>query len=495
MTIDNDPQWTAPILTNSPGAPPQPGAGAPVPIPSANARAAATPQANATADGTARRKKRRWWLLVPVAALTAVAVALGLWFFRSASPTPFSSGRDEGYTGTGTLTGTASSAWTSGIDTAWTLSDFVSSDALDSPALLVEGTTLYVAAKTPSERHPHVAAFDVSGSTPRPLWDSTDTAIKVSSRNTSLDLVAAGDKIIYSDVSVDKTTGAISAAPWIGEVPVAAVEDILVTCSGFETCTGWTWASDAWEQQWKSITSLQDRDSDLEFPNKTRLVGNGDETSLVLSIADEHNPQLINIRNGVVTTFGVSDPTQRFETDGFFIASDGYINIRNHRTADVYDLSGQLIDTFEFDKSYAMPTSDGPVPSLAELTTYLKDGKATWALGTVQMTGRDCTSVTLILSSDVVPHSAYGATGVSLGSGEPCFFTPLDVRASTDASVVFLVKGSAGAERYVYFMDTVDKKAHTSSVLSGAFRLAWAFDDLLIATTDRGIVAFTPKSA
>lgn len=59
---------------------------------------------------------------------------------------------------------------------------------------------------------------------------TTDTAIKVSSRNV-LDLVA-GDKIICSDVSVDKTTGAISAAPWIGEVG-GGVEDILVTCSGF----------------------------------------------------------------------------------------------------------------------------------------------------------------------------------------------------------------------------------------------------------------------
>lgn len=93
----------------------------------ANACAAATPQANATADGTARRRRRRWWLLVPVAALTAVAVALGLWFFRSASY-PVLLWARWGYTGTGTLTGRIERVdirHRYGLD----LSDFVSSDA------------------------------------------------------------------------------------------------------------------------------------------------------------------------------------------------------------------------------------------------------------------------------------------------------------------------------------------------------------------------------
>ena len=445
---------------------------------------------------TPRGKKRRWWLVALVGVLSVVAVVVGVIFFATKAPSVGPSAREEGYTGSGTLTGTLASSWAEGVDVAWKLDEFATYvDEFDPPSFLVEGTTLYVAARRDGEDYPIVAAYDISGAKPEKLWLTESSDVTVTDRLYTQVLASIGDTLTYNDVVIDKKTGAITQAPWPGDAPMAAADDTLVTCSGMETCTGWKQESGSWKQQWKSITSPQDHSDALEAPNKTRLMGSGDDASFLLSTKDGFPPQIINIHSGKVTTLGGDTPTKNFTSHGFFIASDGYINVSDYSKADVYDITGTLVKTIEFDLTSAVPTSDGPAPSLDQLRSYLKDSKAPWATGTIEITGSECTTATLILSSDAMPRSAYGVKGVSFSKSEPCLFTPNDVRASADGSALFINEGITPTDQHIYFANTNTKKAHTSNDLSGAQNLTWAFDDLVIGMTKHGIVAFTPASA
>ena len=73
----------------------------------------------------------------------------------------------QGYAGSATSTGNISSAWATGIGTAWTL-DNVSAVRGEHQEVttLVDGTTLYVAATPSLGGGLDVAAVDISGSQP-----------------------------------------------------------------------------------------------------------------------------------------------------------------------------------------------------------------------------------------------------------------------------------------------------------------------------------------
>lgn len=431
-----------------------------------------------------------------VGVLSVVAVVVGVIFFATKAPSVGPSAREEGYTGSGTLTGTLASSWAEGVDVAWKLDEFATYvDEFDPPSFLVEGTTLYVAARRDGEDYPIVAAYDISGAKPEKLWLTESSDVTVTDRLYTQVLASIGDTLTYNDVVIDKKTGAITQAPWPGDAPMAAADDTLVTCSGMETCTGWKQESGSWKQQWKSITSRQESDLTLKAPNKTQLMGSGEDASFLLSTENGFPPQIINIRTGKVTTIGGDTPTKKFESRGFFIASDGYINVSDYDKADVYDMTGTLVETIDYERTWAVPTSDGPAPSLDHLRSYLKDSKAPWATGTIEMTGSTCTTATLILSSDAMPRSVYGVKDVSISDSEPCLFSPLDVRASADGSALFINEDDSPPDQRVYFANTNTKKAHSSEDLSGAQNLTWAFDDLVIGMTKHGIVAFTPASA
>lgn len=96
-----------------------------------------------------------------------------------------------------------------------------------------------------------------------------------------------------------------------------------MTCSGAETCTGWTWESSEWKQQWKSITSLQEERHGIWEMRDAPVVGSGDDMSVLAPVADRRTLQLINVRTGTVTTLGEKvrlDPTS-YRRD-VFVASD-----------------------------------------------------------------------------------------------------------------------------------------------------------------------------
>ena len=493
----NDSPWQVPVASDASAGPvPQTSVRAAFPYSQSNPFSSDTSGTVPPRASAPRGKKKRRWLVALVGVLTVVAVVVGVIFFATKAPSVGPSARDEGYTGPGTLTGTLASSWAEGVDVAWKLDEFATYvDEFDPPSFLVEGTTLYVAARRDGEDYPIVAAYDISGAKPEKLWLTESSDVTVTDGLYTQVLASIGDTLTYNDVVIDKKTGAITQAPWPGDAPMAAADDTLVTCSGMETCTGWKQESGSWKQQWKSITSPQDHSDALEAPNKTLLMGSGDDASFLLSTKDGFPPQIINIHSGKVTTLGGDTPTKNFTSRGFFIASDGYINVSDYDKADVYDMTGTLVETIDYERTWAVPTSDGPAPSLDHLRSYLKDSKAPWATGTIEMTGSTCTTATLILSSDAMPRSVYGVKDVSISDSEPCLFSPLDVRASADGSALFINEGITPTDQHIYFANTNTKKAHTSNDLSGAQNLTWAFDDLVIGMTKHGIVAFTPASA
>ncbi len=44
---------------------------------------------------------------------------------------------------------------------------------------------------------------------------------------------------------------------------MALVDDVLVTCSGYETCSRWTYSSRSWERLWQAINVCPPTNSTL----------------------------------------------------------------------------------------------------------------------------------------------------------------------------------------------------------------------------------------
>ena len=254
--------------------------------------------------------KRGWFIVLSILAfLIVVLLVLGYFFLPWGSTAREEKNSSQGYSGSATNTGNLSSAWAAGIGTAWTL-DSVSAvrGEHQDVVTLVDGTTLYVAGTPSSHEGIDVAAVDISGSQPQVIWDSSDPQARRDSSRLPLRMTSVGDKLIVGNYTVDKATGEVQESPWIDDSPLTAVGDVLVTCSGAETCAGWTWESSEWKQQWKSITTLQSESSEIWSQRGGLVVGSGDDASILVPVQYSRSLQLINVRTGTVTTLG--DKTQ-----------------------------------------------------------------------------------------------------------------------------------------------------------------------------------------
>ena len=432
-------------------------------------------------------------MVVFVAALFG-AIALR----TSAGSSSLATSRPQGYRGTATNTETLSSAWASGINTAWVLPSAPDKASTEEQSVLVEGTTLYVATRT-QERVLRVSAYDIASVQPVQKWVSDGQDIEVRGRFGGPRMISAGAWVVVENVLVSKETGRQQEAPWGEDIPAAFVDEVLVTCSGLETCSGWTNQSGSWTRQWQSITARQSSSSDFWKGIHSLVVGSGEESSLLVPVESfRHNPQLVNVHTGVVATLGAEG---RLGSDSrvvkLYDASDGIIVERDRLKMEVYDVSGRLVDTFDAVRHNTKPTMDGRAPTVAELRGFFTEVSAPWTTGRVTIEKEDCSVVRLNPTGDFPPRSATGVKGLATyysDSAKSCSFEPQELRASTDGAAAFIWVATWSTST-AYMIDMNANKTHTFSGLTRSTKTVWAFDDLLITISDDGITAFTPASS
>lgn len=444
---------------------------------------------------------RKWgWLRkhkVLVGIVIAVAFTLTLSVFTSRQASPEFPAHTEGYAGTSTNTGTLSPAWAFGVGTAWSIPSSPEEGNRGTPSVLIEGTTMYVATVN-AHGYLRVSAYDVSSAQPSETWVSDGQNIELHNTFNTPPIVSTGDSLAVGSIVLSKETGLQLKAPWDDDTAMAFGDGVLVTCSGYETCSGWTAQSGSWTRIWKSITTKQRRNDDTLKKNRSGIVGSGDEASFLVPVDTAVNPQLVNVHTGEVLTLGQEG---RLEIDAsvrdLHMVADGVMLERAHGQVELYDASGTLTKISRATEQPWMPTADGRLPTLAELNTFFTDGKATWTTGRVTIEGKDCSTFTLAPTADLPPRSASGVTGLSSHYSRAlnaCPFRPSELRASADGSAA-LVLGREGTVVSGYVLDMSGGRVHRSTTLLQAKGLAWAFDDLLILTTEQGIVALTPASS
>ena len=437
-----------------------------------------------------------WGTLAVVVFVAALFGALAL--RTSAGSSSLATSRPQGYRGTATNTETLSSAWASGINTAWVLPSAPDKASTEEQSVLVEGTTLYVATRT-QERVLRVSAYDIASVQPVQKWVSDGQDIEVRGRFGGPRMISAGAWVVVENVLVSKETGRQQEAPWGEDIPAAFVDEVLVTCSGLETCSGWTNQSGSWTRQWQSITARQSSSSDFWKGIHSLVVGSGEESSLLVPVESfRHNPQLVNVHTGVVATLGAEG---RLGSDSrvvkLYDASDGIIVERDRLKMEVYDVSGRLVDTFDAVRHNTKPTMDGRAPTVAELRGFFTEVSAPWTTGRVTIEKEDCSVVRLNPTGDFPPRSATGVKGLATyysDSAKSCSFEPQELRASTDGAAAFIWVATWSTST-AYMIDMNANKTHTFSGLTRSTKTVWAFDDLLITISDDGITAFTPASS
>lgn len=439
------------------------------------------------------RTRGRKKVVIAIVVMLALVFAVAVVTSRTYSPSAPASPRAQGYVGSATNTGVLSPAWASGVETAWTLPGS-SADGSRAQSVFVEGTTMYVTAWESADSL-QIIAYDIASAQPRETWASRGNVAAAVSTFDAPNVVSAGEWLAIDSVLVSKGTGSQQEAPWGEDTPMASVDEVVVTCSFLETCSGWTIQSGSWTRLWQTITSRQSRASDAWKRGGGRVVGAGEDASVLVPVDFHYNLQLVNARTGELATLGDTGRSTSISVSDFQLAQDGVIVMRSVGTMEAYDATGRFVDTFE-EGSRAhgvVPSEDGRAPTLAELKAFYSDGKASWTSGTARVEGDECTTVTFTPTADYPPRSVEGVKQLSLNYSVHCFFSPTQLRAATDGSAVFVRAKGWELDRIVV-LDMVNN-AHHAVRLTDAEDLIWAFDDLLIVTSKTGITALTPSSS
>ena len=445
------------------------------------------------------RLQRKKAALIVAAILAVIALLFALPRFITAIPQPTAKPvASQGYKGSATNTNVLSSDWAAGVSVAWTLPE--PRTGIDNPfetTLFADGTTLYMVSRDHHSYSISLAAIDVSSSEPAVLWTSNDGSMQIPYSGTDFSIVSVGEWLAIENVLISKSTGIQTQAPWEDGHPITMVDDILVTCSGMETCAGWKQESGSWTQQWQSITGKQSRNSSLSRWDGPRTIGTGEEASALVPVDDYRNPQIVNVHTGVVTTFGKEGRlanARSYSYDALYPAADGLIVRKNATLLEKFDMSGNSLGTFGPSLKYIIPAEDGRMPTLSEWDAFFDSGRTPWTTGMLEATGDRCQTLTVQTSGGVAKYSAEGLVGVSSSTRPPCSFSPTHARASADGTAAFILN-IGYKEQTVYFFDMANNKAHTSTELRAARNHTWVYDDLLVGLTDKGLIAFTPTSS
>ena len=404
----------------------------------------------------------------------------------------------QGYTGSATNTNVLSSNWAAGMSAAWVLADpraDVGQEHRTRTRLFVDGTTIYMASLSDTNRSFSIAAIDVSSSTPTVLWTSSDASVRMTPHTSNFSVVSAGQWLVVGNILVSKSTGIQAEGPWEDDQSVAMVDDVLVTCSGYETCSGWTYSSGSWERLWQSITGRQSDYSKARQLEVPPTIGSGEDASVIVPVDDYRNLQIVNARTGVVTTLGAEGRfKQHSSLTALYPTADGLIVDKKANQLEKYDATGTLLSAFDRTTKNKVYTDDGAVPTLSDLEAFFTSGKTPWTTGMMEASGDKCEVLTLHTTAGAATYSAEGMKGIADSYGSFCQFAPTHARASADGTAAFVQK-IGYKEQTVYFFDMANNKAYTSTELTAAQNLTWVYDDLLVGLTDEGLIAFTPTSS
>lgn len=432
-----------------------------------------------------------------VLAVVALVLALARFMAYTPSFSGISKGpiSVQGYKGSATNTNVLSSDWAAGVSVAWTIPE--PRTGIDKPSettLFADGTTLYMVSRGDKSRSISIASIDVSSSEPTVLWTSNDESMRLAYSGSDFSIVSAWQWIAVENILISKSTGIQTKAPWEDDHPVAMVDDILVTCSGHETCSGWTYSSGSWERLWQSITGIQSRNASVAEWDGTRTIGTGEEASVLVPVDNDRNPQIVNAHTGVVSTLGKEGRLDDYNHPVLYPASDGILVDKDSTTYEKFDTSGKSLGTVKRRLMHIIPAEDGRMPTLSEWEAFYESGRTPWTTGMLEATGDGCESLTVHTTGGIAKYSAEGMAGVSASTRPPCTFSPEHARASADGTAAFIQKIGYKSQ-VIYFFDMANNKAHTSAALSAAQNLTWVYDDLLVGLTDEGLIAFTPTSS
>ena len=437
--------------------------------------------------------------LILIACACVVAIVIGTSFFRSFSQQAGEPAREPGYRGTALNTHSLSPEWASGIAVAWTIPIDPTTSSF-APHVHAEGSTLYLAFSdrptTLRSRSVTVMAYDVSGTEPRLLWKTNAETSTQAYETFTPQFVWDDDLLFFRDLVIDKATGTITQAPWGEAYPMGVSEGIVVTCLTNGHCTGWSQESGDWTEVWKAKTVKQSffglGHMDDTTPDSA-LIGSGEQASILLVPDHGEVPQLLNVRTGELTNLG--DPDDDTASYALVQASDGVIVAPWLKTKYAYDSVGGVRGTFNQNRYVTQPTRDGGAPTLAQLSDFFtKDKTASWTTGVVEMTGNDCATLELTLTSDASTRTVSVPDDIRPYQTSSCLFLVKDVRASADGSAMY-IRDFPLAPRGSYFFDTATNKNFNSAELDAAESHTWVFDDMLIGASTTGVTAFVPASS
>lgn len=446
----------------------------------------------ATASSTRHAPEKLWknpHLVTGALTLLVIVAITALWGFAYGRPAV----RSQGYTGTASNTGVLSEAWASGVDTAWVIpNEKRKNSTAVTQNLLVQGTTLYVASAEHTNGNLTLAAYDIASDSPRQLWVSNGGQAHTTLRYRAGQIIPYGTKLLVGNAIVDGRTGEQTQAPWVSDIAMAAVDDIVVTCGSAATCSGWTQDSGSWRRVWTTQTGSTIGQINTWHLHGSRVVGTGAQASFIALGSIKSAPSLINIRTGKYTRIG-DDPGSLRSRPVYYRASDGIAVVDTNSEVTLLDPSGAVIERFTGRDADAVATDDGPPPTLEELRAFLRDGKTPWTSGKAGRSAHNCEDVVFSPTADVPPRTLPRINTVQTNAFL-CSFQPSSMRASANgAAMVLEIK--EWREHSVYVLDLEGSRDVTPPALKDATNLTWAFDDLLIVVTWEGVVAFTPRSS
>ena len=422
----------------------------------------------------------------------------------AATPPPHITGSEQetnpdatGYRGSATNTNELSSAWASGISTAWVLP---TSDTLLPAQLITEGQTLYVLTYgSGSPTAVTVAAYDVSGSEPVAQWSTTGPQLSRIRAEAFPSSVSTPNEILLSDIIVDRSTGAQTQAPWGSDLPMGVAGGVLVTCDTFSSCSGWSRDSGAWTRLWSTTTSPQRRaglaHSGLTAP-ASAVIGSGAGAAVVVPVDEAHYaPQVINPATGAVTTLGEAPSAAGPSVSRVTLASDGVL-VAGEKESIAYNTAGEVVGTvgagWELDR---FPTSDRAIPTTAELSSFMTQGGAQWTTATVERPySKDVNGQLLAVN----PTSGNSSRTINPGESfsdhamtDP--WSAAQVRASADGKALF-VQCLPSTPTGPFFFGVEREITYVSPELDEATNLTWIFDDLLVGARSGEVIAVTPRT-